>query len=185
MLKPVIARLEALPGYQKLDGSDVREAVEQLIDEAVACESRPSAQQYLEFKSTQMAIDIARGGVYAADVQMKSAVSKALVQGVQGGGGLEVELQDKGGAPRVERYDHGDLTIGRVSGNDIVLARGNVSKRHTRIVRRDGKAFVVCLKATNGTFVNGRRISAPQVVDPDDQIVIGDFTLKVRPLPEP
>jgi FHA domain len=181
----VVARLEALPGYVKLDASDVSEAVEQLIDEIVAYESRPSAHQYLEFKSAQMAVDIAQGGVHAADVKMKSAASKAILGGVQDAGGFTVTITEKGGATRVEHHDSAELTIGRVQGNEIVLPSGNISKRHTRVVLRDGKAIAVCLKSTNGTYVNGQRITAPRILGASDRVSIGDFTMTFVPVLKP
>jgi uncharacterized protein YegL len=181
LLRPVVAQLEALPGYGKMDGSDVSEAVEQLLDEIVAYEARPTSEQYREFKSSQLAIDVAQGGVHAADVKMKSTMSRTLMQGVQGHGGLVVELSERGGPARVQTFHTPEITIGRVPGNDLVLPAGNISKRHTRIVMRDGTPIVVCLKSTNGTFVNGRRINAPHVLKEGDVVQIGDFSLTVRP----
>jgi len=181
VLRPIVARLEAQPGYSKMDGSDVSEAVEQLLDEIVAYEARPTAEQYREFKSSQMAIDVAQGGVHAADVKMKSVASRTIMQGVQGAGGLVVELTQKGGPSQVTTFNAPEITIGRVPGNDLVLPAGNISKRHTRIVMRDGKPIVVCLKSTNGTFVNGRRITSPHVLQEGDVVQIGDFSLTVRP----
>lgn len=70
-----------------------------------------------------------------------------------------------------------ELTIGRVMGNDVVLADQHVSRRHSRVVLRDGKHIIVDLKSSNGTFVNGKRVSSPQVLKDNDKIYIGDFTL--------
>src|SRR6185369_14239140 len=72
-----------------------------------------------------------------------------------------------------------EVTIGRVQGNDIVLPKGNVSKRHARIVLKDGKFIIVDLKSTNGTYVNGRKITSPLVVKDSDKIYIGDFIVGV------
>lgn len=88
-----------------------------------------------------------------------------------------IVITEKGGKPRAEVFDQGELTIGRVQGNDIVLPKGNISKRHSRIVLRDGKFIIVDLKSTNGTYVNGKRISSPQVLKDADKVYIGDFTL--------
>ena len=88
-----------------------------------------------------------------------------------------IVITEKGGKPRAELFDQGELTIGRVQGNDIVLPKGNISKRHSRIVLRDGKFIIVDLKSTNGTYVNGKRISSPQVLKDADKVYIGDFTL--------
>lgn len=91
-----------------------------------------------------------------------------------------IVITEKGGKPRAEVFDQGEITIGRVQGNDIVLPKGNISKRHSRIVQRDGKFIIVDLKSTNGTYVNGKRISAPQVLKDGDKLYIGDFTITLE-----
>ncbi|MGC4114185.1 MAG: ATPase, T2SS/T4P/T4SS family [Myxococcales bacterium] len=93
---------------------------------------------------------------------------------------FNVVIAEKGGGSRTEAYDKNEVNIGRVQGNDIVLAKGNVSKHHSRIVFKDGKFIVLDLRSTNGTYVNGKRISAPQVVKPSDKIFIGDYILSVN-----
>jgi pilus assembly protein CpaF len=92
---------------------------------------------------------------------------------------LSVSITEKGGASKRRDFQKDEITIGRIQGNDIVLPRGNVSKKHARIVQRDGKMVVLDLKSTNGTFVNGKRISAPQVVRETDKIQVGDFIMEV------
>ncbi|HEX8824071.1 MAG TPA: ATPase, T2SS/T4P/T4SS family, partial [Archangium sp.] len=71
-----------------------------------------------------------------------------------------------------------------LDGNDIVLAKGNVSKYHSKIVAKDGKFIVVDMKSTNGTFVNGKKIAAPMVLKPTDKVYIGDYIINVEPLVE-
>jgi pilus assembly protein CpaF len=88
-------------------------------------------------------------------------------------------IQEKGGDQRRMVFNKPEVTIGRVQGNDIVLAKGNVSKRHARIVLKDGKFIIVDLKSTNGTYVNGRKITSPLVVKDSDKIYIGDFIVGV------
>ncbi|MBI5544930.1 MAG: Flp pilus assembly complex ATPase component TadA, partial [Deltaproteobacteria bacterium] len=88
-------------------------------------------------------------------------------------------IAEKGGGSRTEIFEKKEVNIGRVQGNDIVLAKGNISKHHSRIVFKDGKLIVLDLRSTNGTFVNGKRISAPQVVRPTDKIYVGDYILSV------
>ncbi len=92
---------------------------------------------------------------------------------------LNVVLSEKGGSTKRLEFDKGEITIGRIQGNDIVLPKGNVSKHHTRIVLKDGKVIIVDLKSTNGTYVNGKKIAAPQVIKPTDKVYIGDFILNV------
>lgn len=88
-------------------------------------------------------------------------------------------IQEKGGEPKRMVFGKAEVTIGRVKGNDIILAKGNVSKEHARIVLKDGKFIVIDRKSTNGTFVNGRKITGPLVVKESDKIYIGDFLISV------
>lgn len=90
-----------------------------------------------------------------------------------------VKISEKGGAERQSVFEKAEVTIGRIQQNDVVLPKGNVSKHHSRIVLKDGRFLVVDLKSTNGTYVNGKRISTPTVVKPGDKIYIGDFILTV------
>ncbi|MCU0698041.1 MAG: Flp pilus assembly complex ATPase component TadA [Myxococcaceae bacterium] len=91
-----------------------------------------------------------------------------------------ITLTEKGGESEQLTFDKDEVTIGRLAGNDIVLNKGNVSKYHSRIVLKDGKFIVVDLKSTNGTFVNGKKLAAPQVVRPSDKIYVGDYIINVE-----
>ena len=90
-----------------------------------------------------------------------------------------IVLTEKGGEQRRLVFNKPEITIGRVQGNDIVLPKGNVSKRHARVLLKDGKFIIVDLKSTNGTYVNGRKITSPLVIKGSDKIYIGDYILSV------
>src|SRR3954471_7939195 len=94
---------------------------------------------------------------------------------------FSIILTEKGGATRRLDFESEEITIGRVDENDICLPRGNISKKHTRIVCKDGKVIVLDLKSTNGPYVNGRKLAGPQVIGPSDKVYIGDFILNVEP----
>jgi serine/threonine-protein kinase len=56
-----------------------------------------------------------------------------------------------------------------------------VSRKHARIVRRNGAYFIEDLGSTNGTFVNrGRRLlpGTPQVLNTGDEIIVGKTFLR-------
>src|SRR6267154_1516645 len=91
-----------------------------------------------------------------------------------------ITLAEKGGGSQQLTFKKGEVTIGRLAGNDIVLGKGNVSKYHSRIVLKDGKFIIVDMKSTNGTYVNNKKIAAPQVVRPSDKIYIGDYIINVE-----
>jgi len=70
-----------------------------------------------------------------------------------------------------------EATIGRAQGNHVRLVQEHISRRHARLVKKDGRFVIVDLKSTCGTFVNGKRIPSPFVVRETDTIEIGDYTL--------
>jgi pSer/pThr/pTyr-binding forkhead associated (FHA) protein len=72
----------------------------------------------------------------------------------------------------------GVTTIGRAPDNDLVLDSHNVSRRHARIEHSPGEVRVIDLQSTNGTSVNGARVTE-QVVRPGDQITFGTTTVRV------
>jgi pSer/pThr/pTyr-binding forkhead associated (FHA) protein len=61
-------------------------------------------------------------------------------------------------------------TIGRSSNNDIQIAEQHVSRQHAVISYRDGVFFVTDLSSSNGTFVNGERVTEPFPLFAGDQI---------------
>ncbi|MGD8863718.1 MAG: FHA domain-containing protein, partial [Myxococcales bacterium] len=93
---------------------------------------------------------------------------------------FSIVITERGGAQQQLDFGGSEISIGRIEGNDVILPKNNVSKRHARMVFKDDRYIVIDLKSTNGTYVNGRRISAPMVVAPGDKIYIGDFILSLR-----
>lgn len=69
------------------------------------------------------------------------------------------------------------LTLGRGDENDIVLDESHVSGAHARIVP---PATLVDLGSTNGTFVNGQRISGRRPLRPGDQVQVGSTVLRME-----
>jgi hypothetical protein len=69
--------------------------------------------------------------------------------------------------------------MGRQSGNDVVVPDEQVSRRHAEIEERNGGLVVTDLGSSNGTFVNGTRISSSQTLMPGDTVQVGTTVLKV------
>ncbi|MGO9836419.1 MAG: ATPase, T2SS/T4P/T4SS family [Polyangiaceae bacterium] len=89
-------------------------------------------------------------------------------------------IHEKGGNERREGFEKNEINVGRVQGNDLMLPKGNVSKHHARLLYRDSRFIVTDLKSTNGTYVNGRKISQATIVREGDKIYIGDFVLRLE-----
>jgi hypothetical protein len=74
-----------------------------------------------------------------------------------------------------------ELTVGRAGGCAVLLTADTfVSQLHARVFRRDADIFVEDLGSTNGTFLNGKKVSAPISVRKGDKIQFGRTTLEVR-----
>lgn len=80
---------------------------------------------------------------------------------------------------REQALDSSAVTIGRGPQNDLELSGDDfVSARHARFQpRRDG-VWVEDVGSTNGTFVNGVKLSAPKRLDPGDVVRIGSTDLR-------
>jgi hypothetical protein len=65
-------------------------------------------------------------------------------------------------------------SLGRDVANDIVLGDPEVSRQHSRITRTPGGYVVEDMGSTNGTFVNGERLSAPRVLRDGDLVGLSE-----------
>ena len=70
------------------------------------------------------------------------------------------------------------VTIGRSSKSDIVVRDSAVSQRHCQITQLDNGGYTLYdCGSTNGTFVNGKRISGQVALNISDVVQIGNTTL--------
>jgi hypothetical protein len=73
-----------------------------------------------------------------------------------------------------------EVTVGRGGGCGIVLADDTyVSTLHARLYQQNGQAFVEDLGSTNGTFVNGKRLTSPTRLKRGDQVQFGQTVAEV------
>jgi hypothetical protein len=75
------------------------------------------------------------------------------------------------------------VNVGRVADNDLHLEHGSVSKIHASLVmNREGTLLVADTGSTNGTFINGRRISYGEArhVEDGDVVSFGDVEVRFK-----
>lgn len=71
-----------------------------------------------------------------------------------------------------------ELTIGKLSDNDIVINNAFVGRHHAKIVMDKGGHFeIVDLNSKNGTYVNGRKVRGSLPIVPGDRIVVANSPL--------
>lgn len=70
--------------------------------------------------------------------------------------------------------------IGRSIDADIRISDPYSSEFHARVGMQDGHVVVHDLGSTNGTYVNGRRVTSPTSVTRGDTVQIGKTILEVR-----
>lgn len=73
------------------------------------------------------------------------------------------------------------VTIGRSEGNDLVLAEGEVSRRHARIYADDqGILQVADMGSANGTFVDGEKVETPVPLRPGAVVLVGGYEISLK-----
>jgi len=73
--------------------------------------------------------------------------------------------------------------IGRSPDNDLTIRSGVVSGQHAELLEVGGWLFVRDLGSTNGTFLNGQRVSSATVLQNGDQLRFADSGFRVLPAP--
>jgi pSer/pThr/pTyr-binding forkhead associated (FHA) protein len=72
------------------------------------------------------------------------------------------------------------LVMGRSDETDVVLDDPYASEFHLRLVAQENGMMLHDLGSTNGTYVNGRRISAPTQLRRGDTIQVGKTVMEVK-----
>jgi len=71
------------------------------------------------------------------------------------------------------------LVIGRAEGTDIFINDPMVSSKHARITPVPSGAILEDLNSTNGTLLNGMKVTIPAALAVGDQIAVGNVMLEV------
>ncbi len=82
-------------------------------------------------------------------------------------------MNDGQNAGKSLSYDKGEVRIGRLRENDLVLYSTGVSRHHCTIFQRGGKYQIEDAGSSNGTIVNGKRIEGPASLNDGDAIIVG------------
>ena len=81
--------------------------------------------------------------------------------------GLEIEVNDA-------------RVLGRSEEADVLLDDPYASEFHMRLVAQENGLVLHDLGSTNGTYVNGRRVTAPTALRRGDSVQVGKTVMEVR-----
>ncbi len=70
------------------------------------------------------------------------------------------------------------LDIGREC-DGLLVTDERVSRRHLRLEVSEGRLVAIDLGSSNGTWLDGRRLTGPEVLGPDDQLRLGSISIRV------
>lgn len=72
------------------------------------------------------------------------------------------------------------VRVGRKPGSELLLSNPTVSGSHAEFILRKDELWLVDLGSTNGTFINGKRITAETQIQEEDLIQFAEVPLRVR-----
>lgn len=72
------------------------------------------------------------------------------------------------------------LVLGRSSESDLMIDDPYASEFHLRLTSKDDRLILTDLGSTNGTYVNGRRVTAPVDLSRGDSVQVGKTVMEVR-----
>ena len=71
-------------------------------------------------------------------------------------------------------------TIGRVDDNTFPIAESSVSSHHCEVFVRGSDVVVNDLNSTNGTFINGDKVTGEAVLKPGQILRLGQIELRLE-----
>jgi hypothetical protein len=75
---------------------------------------------------------------------------------------------------------HDEITIGRSSDSAIIIRDDYTSTHHARIMLWNGRWMIQDLDSTNGTFLNGSRVTVPTPIPLGATVKVGATTFELR-----
>ena len=97
---------------------------------------------------------------------------------------MKLIIEDDEGHRTVIPFVRDELTIGRHEENVVRLTEKNVSRKHGRLLREQGRFFIEDLNSFTGIRVNGEKIAGKRLLREGDLIQISEYDLSLQAGPE-
>ncbi len=75
---------------------------------------------------------------------------------------------------------NGPLTIGRSNESNLIIRDDYTSTHHARLMLWNDRWVIQDLDSTNGTFINGEKVSVPTPVPANTTVTIGTTSFELR-----
>jgi hypothetical protein len=135
-------------------------------------------EQQMRLGSLEITVALALVAVLAARPRVRTAAEIGRVTPMR----VELDVRERGA--RRSYQGRPPFELGRDTGSDVVLRDPEVSRRHARFESQEGVVYIEDLTSSNGTFLNGRRVTEAIEVREGDEIDVGTTRLivtSVRP----
>ena len=163
ILRQLAARIDAVEGFVRNDGSVLADLREQLEDEAANYESKSS--------------NVERQHQRKASMMYKSA-SPTYARAAPIRPPLPAQLAGIGGPIAGQNFVlFGENIIGRGANVEISVGSGSLSRHHARVVFVNNAYVLQDLGSTNGSKVNGARIHSQELAE-GDLVELGDAVFR-------
>lgn len=74
------------------------------------------------------------------------------------------------------------ISIGRTSESDVALDNQSISREHALVEHEGGRDYLTDKGSTNGTWVNGEKITKRTQITDKDEIMVGKFSMVPGPV---
>ncbi|MDI1432943.1 FHA domain-containing protein [Polyangium sorediatum] len=177
LLRRAVDGMRAEADLQAEDGTPLGETIAQLAEEAEVLAKKPNPAAYRLFRKAQAGR--AAAASRRAGASQAGPLSRRAMATVAGNLPRARLLVVKGQGPKDGyRLEGTTITMGQTNQAQIRLEGNDVSREHCSIVGQDGKFYLTDLGGGSGTFVNGKKLTAPAALKPGDVIGVGDYELK-------
>ncbi|MDX2090443.1 MAG: VWA domain-containing protein [Kofleriaceae bacterium] len=164
LLRRIAARIDAVAGFVRNDGSPLAELREQLEDEIANYERKSDAAEYAHQRKASMMYR-------SASLQSAAAVPDAPAP-------VNAHLLGIGGPVVGTRHElFAENIIGRASSIGISVNSGNLSRHHARVLFVADTFVLQDLGSTNGSRVNGAVVQTQALAD-GDLVELGDAVFR-------